>query len=135
MALRKSSRVSQWLTQIIFSLSNVGFEQRAFWPVFYFIGPLLVEYLPLYSASQARCHEVKPGFTGWAQVNGRNTISWEEKFILDIWYIDNRSLWLDLKILWLTIKMVLVRNRIIAQGYATMPKFTGSETKLTDDYR
>ena len=88
--------------------------------------PLLVEYLPLYTPEQARRHEVRPGITGWAQVNGRNAISWEEKFKLDAWYVDNQSLWLDLKILWLTVKKVLVRDGISAQGDATMPKFTGS---------
>ena len=89
--------------------------------------PLLVEYLPLYTPEQARRHEVRPGITGWSQVNGRNAISWEEKFKLDVWYVDNQSLWLDLKILWLTIKKVLVRDGISAQGDATMPKFTGSQ--------
>ena len=89
--------------------------------------PLLVEYLPLYTPEQARRHEVRPGITGWAQVNGRNAISWEEKFKLDVWYVDNQSLWLDLKILWLTVKKVLVRDGISAQGDATMPKFTGSQ--------
>jgi lipopolysaccharide/colanic/teichoic acid biosynthesis glycosyltransferase len=89
--------------------------------------PLLVEYLPLYTPEQARRHEVRPGITGWAQVNGRNAISWEEKFKLDVWYVDNQSLWLDLKILWLTINKVLVRDGISAQGDATMPKFTGSQ--------
>ena len=89
--------------------------------------PLLVEYLPRYTPEQARRHEVRPGITGWAQVNGRNAISWEEKFKLDVWYVDNQSLWLDLKILWLTIKKVLVRDGISAQGDATMPKFTGSQ--------
>lgn len=97
--------------------------------------PLLVEYLPLYTPEQARRHEVRPGITGWAQVNGRNAISWEEKFKLDVWYVDNQSLWLDLKILWLTIKKVLVRDGISAQGDATMPKFTGSGIKLTDAHR
>ena len=88
--------------------------------------PLLMEYLPLYSPEQARRHEVRPGITGWAQVNGRNAISWEEKFALDVWYVDNHSLWLDIKILWLTVKKVLVRDGISAAGEATMPKFTGS---------
>jgi lipopolysaccharide/colanic/teichoic acid biosynthesis glycosyltransferase len=97
--------------------------------------PLLMEYLPLYTPEQARRHEVRPGITGWAQVNGRNAISWEEKFKLDVWYVDNQSLWLDLKILWLTIKKVLVRDGISAQGDATMPKFTGSEIKLTNAHR
>ncbi len=89
--------------------------------------PLLMEYLPLYSPEQARRHEVRPGITGWAQVNGRNAISWDEKFKLDVWYVDNQSLWLDIKILWLTLKKVLVRDGISADGEATMPKFTGNE--------
>lgn len=88
--------------------------------------PLLMEYLPLYNSEQARRHEVRPGVTGWAQVNGRNAISWEEKFKLDIWYVNNRSLWLDIKILWLTIKKVLVKDGISADGEATMRKFTGN---------
>lgn len=88
--------------------------------------PLLMEYLPLYSPEQARRHEVRPGITGWAQVNGRNAISWEQKFELDVWYVDNQSLWLDIKILCLTIKKVLVRDGISAEGEATMSKFTGS---------
>ncbi|NIC41419.1 sugar transferase [Aquabacterium sp. A08] len=88
--------------------------------------PLLMEYLPLYSPKQVRRHEVRPGITGWAQVNGRNAISWEQKFALDVWYVDNHSLWLDIKILWLTVKKVLVRDGISAAGDATMPKFTGS---------
>jgi sugar transferase EpsL len=88
--------------------------------------PLLMEYLPLYSTHQARRHEVKPGITGWAQVNGRNAISWKEKFELDVWYVDNQSLWLDIKILLLTLKKVFVREGISAAGEATMTKFTGS---------
>ena len=91
--------------------------------------PLLVEYLPLYSAEQARRHEVKPGITGWAQVNGRNSISWEDKFALDVWYVDNQSLWLDLKILFLTIKKVFAQADISAEGEATMNKFTGTTSK------
>ena len=87
--------------------------------------PLLMEYLPLYSPAQRRRHEVRPGITGWAQVNGRNALSWEEKFKLDVWYVDNRSLWLDVKILWLTVRKVLVREGISADGEATMSKFTG----------
>ena len=87
--------------------------------------PLLEEYLPLYSTKQARRHEVKPGITGWAQVNGRNAISWDEKFKLDVWYVDNQSIWLDIKILWLTAKKVLVRDGITARGDATMPIFRG----------
>ena len=90
--------------------------------------PLLMEYLPLYSKEQARRHEVRPGVTGWAQVNGRNAISWEEKFELDVWYVDHQSLWLDVKILWLTVKKVLVRDGISAAGEATMSKFTGRKT-------
>ena len=87
--------------------------------------PLLMEYLPLYSSEQYRRHEVRPGVTGWAQINGRNALSWEEKFKLDVWYVDNRSLWLDLKIIFLTVKKVVVRDGISAEGEATMPKFTG----------
>ena len=90
--------------------------------------PLLMEYLPLYTSEQARRHEVRPGVTGWAQVNGRNAISWEEKFELDVWYVDHQSLWLDVKILWLTVKKVLVRDGISAAGEATMSKFTGRKT-------
>lgn len=88
--------------------------------------PLLVEYLPLYSKEQARRHDVRPGITGWAQVNGRNAISWEEKFKLDVWYVDNQSFWLDIKILFLTVQKVLFRDGVSAEGEATMPKFTGS---------
>jgi sugar transferase EpsL len=87
--------------------------------------PLLVEYLPLYSKKQARRHEARPGITGWAQVNGRNAISWEDKFKFDVWYVDNQTLWLDIKILWLTIKKVIFRDGISAEGEATMPKFEG----------
>ena len=86
--------------------------------------PLLMEYLPLYSPEQARRHEVKPGITGWAQVNGRNAISWEDKFQLDVWYVDHQSLLLDLKILFLTIKLVFQRHGISAAGEVTMPRFT-----------
>ena len=89
--------------------------------------PLLVEYLPLYSAKQARRHEVKPGITGWAQVNGRNAISWDKKFDLDVWYVDNQSIWLDIKILYLTIKKVIVRDGISAKGDTTMPRFEKDE--------
>lgn len=88
--------------------------------------PLLVEYLPLYSPEQARRHEVRPGITGWAQVNGRNSLSWNDKFALDTWYVDNRSFWLDIKILWLTVRKVIVRDGISAEGEATMSKFTGN---------
>jgi lipopolysaccharide/colanic/teichoic acid biosynthesis glycosyltransferase len=89
--------------------------------------PLLMEYLPLYSVEQSRRHEVRPGVTGWAQINGRNALSWAEKFQLDVWYVDNRSLWLDMKILCLTLKKVLVRDGISAAGEVTMPRFTGSQ--------
>jgi sugar transferase EpsL len=88
--------------------------------------PLLVEYLPLYSERQARRHEVKPGVTGWAQVNGRNAISWEEKFDLDVWYVDNQSIWLDIKILWMTVKKVIVRDGINQSNHVTMDKFKGN---------
>jgi lipopolysaccharide/colanic/teichoic acid biosynthesis glycosyltransferase len=88
--------------------------------------PLLMEYLPLYTPEQARRHDVRPGITGWAQVNGRNAISWEEKFALDVWYVDNQSLWLDIKILLLTVKKVFVREGISADGEVTMSKFTGT---------
>jgi lipopolysaccharide/colanic/teichoic acid biosynthesis glycosyltransferase len=90
--------------------------------------PLLMEYLSLYSPEQARRHEVRPGITGWAQVNGRNAISWEDKFKLDVWYVDNCSLLLDIKILWLTVKKVLVRDGISAAGEATMPRFEGDKS-------
>lgn len=95
-----------------------------------FVGPrpLLMEYLPLYSPEQARRHEVRPGITGWAQVNGRNALSWEEKFKLDLWYVDNGSLWLDIKILWLTVRKVLEREGINAAGEATMSRFTGGKS-------
>lgn len=89
--------------------------------------PLLMEYLPLYTKEQYRRHELKPGITGWAQVNGRNAISWEEKFKLDVWYIDNHSFGLDLKIIIMTIKNVLLRKDISAAGQATMEKFKGSD--------
>lgn len=87
--------------------------------------PLLMEYLPLYSPEQARRHEVRPGVTGWAQINGRNTLSWDEKFALDVWYVDNRTIWLDIKIIGMTISKVLNRDGISAAGEATMPRFTG----------
>lgn len=91
--------------------------------------PLLMEYLPLYSPEQARRHEVRPGLTGWAQVNGRNSLSWEDKFRLDVWYVDNRTLLLDLKILWLTARKVLAREGVSAAGEATMTRFTGSQPR------
>jgi lipopolysaccharide/colanic/teichoic acid biosynthesis glycosyltransferase len=88
--------------------------------------PLIADYLTLYTLYQSRRHEVRPGITGWAQVNGRNAISWEEKFQLDIWYIENRNLWLDMKIFWLTLRKIFIRDGINADGEATMPRFTGS---------
>ena len=88
--------------------------------------PLLMEYLPLYSAEQARRHEVKPGITGWAQANGRNAISWEEKFKLDVWYVENQTFLLDMKILWMTVHKVLNRHGISADGEVTMAKFKGT---------
>lgn len=88
--------------------------------------PLLMDYLPLYNAEQARRHEVRPGITGWAQINGRNAISWSEKFKLDVWYVDNKSLWLDLKVLFLTVKKVLVKDGISAEGHVTVEPFKGN---------
>jgi len=88
--------------------------------------PLLVEYLPLYSPEQARRHEVRPGITGWAQVNGRNAQTWEERLRLDVWYVDHRSFFMDLKILWLTLIRVLRSEGVSQPGHATMPRFTGS---------
>jgi sugar transferase EpsL len=96
-----------------------------------FIGPrpLLIQYLPLYSPDQARRHDVKPGFSGWAQINGRNAISWEQKFRLDVWYVDHQSIWLDLRILFVTIWKVIRRDGISAEGEATMLPFTGKEVE------
>jgi len=90
--------------------------------------PLLMEYLPLYTKEQARRHAVRPGITGWAQVNGRNAISWEDKFKLDVWYVDNQSFWLDIKILFLTVKKVIVREGVSADGHVTIEPFKGSST-------
>ncbi|BAP13836.1 sugar transferase [Alcanivorax sp. NBRC 101098] len=87
--------------------------------------PLLLEYLPLYSERQARRHEIRPGITGWAQVNGRNALSWDEKFELDVWYVENRNLWLDLKILFMTVWKVVKRDDIAHKGEVTMKKFKG----------
>ena len=89
--------------------------------------PLLMQYLPLYTPEQKRRHDMRPGLTGWAQVKGRNALSWEEKFALDLWYIDNQSLFLDIKILCLTLWTIIKRDGISAQGEATMPAFKGSE--------
>jgi len=89
--------------------------------------PLLPEYLPRYTAFQHRRHEAKPGITGWVQVNGRNRLTWEQKFDLDVWYVDHRSVWLDLKILWRTVLQVLLREGISHTGHATMPEFIESQ--------
>ena len=89
--------------------------------------PLLIEYLPLYNDRQSRRHDVRPGITGWAQINGRNSISWENKFEMDIWYVENRSLWLNIKILWKTVFKVFKRDGISQDGHATMPLFTGNK--------
>lgn len=97
--------------------------------------PLLVEYLPLYRPEQARRHEVRPGITGWAQVNGRNAISWEQKFALDVWYVDNRSVTLDLHILWLTLRRLFVRGNVNANAETTMPRFKGSASASAHDVR
>ncbi|MGE6326348.1 sugar transferase [Psychrobacter sp. NPDC078370] len=88
--------------------------------------PLLMEYLPLYNDEQARRHDVRPGITGYAQVNGRNAIGWDERFALDTWYVDNQSLWLDIQILFKTVKKVIVKDGISAEGEATMSKFMGN---------
>ncbi len=95
--------------------------------------PLLMQYLDRYTPEQARRHEVRPGITGWAQINGRNALSWEDKFKLDVWYVDHMSLWLDLKILVLTAWKVLRREGISQDGHATMPEFTGSLTNTSQD--
>lgn len=100
-----------------------------------FVGPrpLLMEYLPLYTERQARRHDVKPGITGWTQVNGRNALTWEEKFEFDIWYVDHRSFFLDMKILWMTFEKVMKREGITAEGSATMPEFKGSKEHKSDE--
>ena len=93
-----------------------------------FVGPrpLLPEYLPLYSPTQAKRHDVLPGITGWAQINGRNALSWEEKFALDVWYVENQSFWLDMKIVALTVKKVLIKEGVSQEGHVTMEKFRGN---------
>ncbi len=98
------------------------------------VGPraLLMEYMSLYSSEQARRHEVRPGITGWAQVNGRNAISWEERFALDVWYVQHQNFWLDLKILWMTVAKVLCKEGVSEAGQATMSKFMGSATNTKD---
>ena len=90
--------------------------------------PLLMDYIPLFNEFQNRRHEVKPGITGWAQVNGRNALTWEEKFSLDVWYVENQSFWLDLKIIWRTIIIALKREGIAHEGDVAMPRFKGSES-------
>jgi sugar transferase EpsL len=97
--------------------------------------PLMMKYLDRYSPEQARRHEVKPGITGWAQVNGRNSVSWEERFKLDVWYVDNRTLWLDIKIILKSIWMVIAREGITQQGRATMDEFMGTKQQKTQDLR
>lgn len=94
--------------------------------------PLLTDYLPLYSPEQARRHEVRPGLTGWAQINGRNALTWDDKLALDVWYVDHRTFWLDTKILIMTVRTVLASEGISAAGDATMPRFTGSARRLPD---
>ncbi|GHA53405.1 sugar transferase [Pontibacter akesuensis] len=115
--VRKTSldEVPQLLNVIIGDMSLIGPR------------PLLVEYLPLYNAEQNRRHEVRPGITGWAQVNGRNAISWNAKFAYDVWYVDHISFLLDLKIIFMTIKKIFISEGISAEGVATMPKFQGNE--------
>jgi lipopolysaccharide/colanic/teichoic acid biosynthesis glycosyltransferase len=95
--------------------------------------PLLMEYLPLYSARQARRHDVRPGITGWAQVSGRNAISWERKFELDVWYTENQSFWLDMKILLLTVKRVLIKDGIGANGSDVVQRFEGSASAVASN--
>ena len=114
-----------------------GFRARSLdeWPELVNVGrgdmslvgprPLLMQYLSRYTREQARRHDVRPGITGWAQINGRNTLSWEDKFAHDVWYVDNRSFWLDLKILAMTIRNVLSRDGVTASGHATMSEFLG----------
>ena len=94
--------------------------------------PLLMRYLPLYSKEQMRRHEARPGITGWAQVNGRNAVDWDERFRLDVWYVENRSFLLDLKILWMTVMTVLKRDGVSAEGHVTMPEFTGTSALVSD---
>lgn len=95
--------------------------------------PFMAEYLELYTAQQARRHEVRPGITGWAQVNGRNAVSWEQKFAYDVWYVDNWSLWLDFRILWLTVLTVISHRGVSQDGAATVEKFTGSQAPEPED--
>ncbi len=125
---------SERLTPFGQMLRNTSIDELpSLWSVFIgdmsLVGPrpLLVEYLPLYSDEQSRRHDVKPGITGWAQVNGRNAISWQQKFEFDIWYVNHQSFWLDIKILLLTVKKVFARSDINAKGEATMTKFKGNK--------
>jgi sugar transferase EpsL len=92
--------------------------------------PLLPEYLPRYSPFQRRRHEVKPGITGWAQVNGRNALTWEERFVLDVWYTGQRSIWLDMRILWITVWKVVLRKNVSQAGHVTMPEFSGEMDRV-----
>ena len=96
--------------------------------------PLLPEYLPLYTDEQGRRHEVRPGITGWAQVQGRNAVDWEERFRMDVWYVDHRSRWLDVKVLWMTVWTVVRREGISAEGEATMPAFEGKQRMDTNEH-
>lgn len=100
-----------------------------------FVGPrpLLMSYMPLYNERQRRRHEVLPGITGWAQINGRNTISWEQKFELDVWYVENQNFWLDIKIIFLTFFKVIRREGISSKNHATMPEFTGAKADYGND--
>lgn len=125
---------SERLTSFGQALRNTSLDELpGLWNVFKgdmsLVGPrpLLMEYLPLYNKSQKRRHLVRPGITGYAQVNGRNAIGWDKKFELDTWYVDNQSLWLDIKILFKTVKKVIMKDGISADGEATMSKFTGSK--------
>lgn len=95
--------------------------------------PLMMKYLPRYTPEQFRRHEAKPGITGWAQVNGRNTVAWEEKFKLDVWYVDNWNVWLDIKILFKTVALVFQRSGVTGEGYVTMTEFMGTEQKGSSD--
>lgn len=112
-------------------------ELPNFWPLFIgkisLVGPrpLLVEYLPLYTADQMQRHDVRPGITGWAQVKGRNALSWDEKFALDLWYVRNQSVWLDFRILLLTVQKVLSRDGVNADGATTMPRFVGNASQAS----
>ena len=129
---------SQRLSKLGNSLRQLSLDELPqFWNVWKgemsLVGPrpLLVDYLPRYSPEQARRHEVKPGVTGWAQVNGRNALSWNERFELDVWYVDNWSLGLDARIFWKTIRKVFHREGISLDGHATLPEFTGNNQRAS----